>query len=84
VRRTQLYLDEQLWKLLHTIARQSGKTVSELTRDALRERYGNGNTNRKAAFEGIIGLWKDRDDIGEAENYVRAIRAGSRLKRFAR
>ena len=84
MRRTQLYLDDQLWKLLHTVARQSGKTISELAREALRARYGNGTASRKEAFENVIGLWKDRNDLGDAGDYVRAIRRGSRLKRFSR
>jgi hypothetical protein len=39
---------------------------------------------RKQAFENVIGLWKDRDDLGDAEEYVRAIRRGLRLIRFSR
>jgi metal-responsive CopG/Arc/MetJ family transcriptional regulator len=65
VRRTQLYLDDDLWKLLHMIARQSGGTISELVRNAIREKYSQNNARRKEACEAIVGLWKDRTDIGE-------------------
>jgi hypothetical protein len=84
VRRTQLYLDDDLWKLVHTRAKQSGVTISELVREALRERYCEARVSRQVAFENVIGLWKDRSDLGETEDYVRALRRGTRLKRFVR
>jgi hypothetical protein len=84
VRRTQLYLDNDLWKALHTSAKQSGVTVSELVRVTLRKRYCDTGVNRKAAFENVIGLWKDRSDLGETGDYLRELRRGTRLKRLAR
>src|SRR5437667_9856495 len=39
MRRTQLYLDDHLWNALHARARSRRTTVSELVREALRERY---------------------------------------------
>ena len=84
MRRTQLYLDDDLWKLLHTIARQSGGTVSDLVRNAIREKYGQNSARRKEACEAIVGLWKDRTDIGEADDYVRELRRDSRLERLVR
>ena len=67
--------------MLHTRAKQSGVTISELVRGALRERYCDARVSRKDAFENVIGLWKDRA-LGETENYVRELRRGTRLKRF--
>jgi hypothetical protein len=63
VRRTQLYLDDDLWELFHTIARQTGGTVSDLVRNAIREKYSQDRARRIEAFESIIGLWKDRTDL---------------------
>lgn len=83
MRRTQLYLDDDLWKLLHVIARQSGATVSDLVRNAIREKYSQDRARRIEAFESIIGLWKDRTDIGETDDYIRKLRRSSRLERFA-
>lgn len=39
MRRTQLYLDEDLWGALHARARSERTTISELVRVAVRERY---------------------------------------------
>ena len=39
MKRTQIYLDVDLWKLLHKLAEDSDSTVSELVRRAVREKY---------------------------------------------
>ena len=65
------------------LARQSGETVSELVRSVVREKYSQDRARRIEAFESIIGLWKDRTDIGETDDYVRKLRHSSRLERLA-
>lgn len=84
MKRTQLYLEEDLWKLLHIIARQSGTTISDLARTAIREKYSRTSASRKDAMEAVIGLWKDRTDLGETAEYVRRLRRDSRLERVTR
>jgi hypothetical protein len=74
VRRTQLYLEDDMWQALQLRARQSGSTMSELVRKAIRDAYLGGPIERKAAMTGIIGLWKDREDIGDPQEYVRKLR----------
>jgi hypothetical protein len=81
VRRTQLYLEDELWAALHSKALLEGATVSELVRVAVRERYLGNLEERKQAMLGIIGLWKDRDDLEDTETMVRRLRGGTRLKR---
>jgi hypothetical protein len=63
--------------------RQNGATVSELVRNAIREKYCQERARRIEAFESIIGLWKDRTDIGDTDDYVRDLRRSSRLERLA-
>jgi hypothetical protein len=53
-----------------------GTTVSELARQALLEKYSGPAAKRRDAMEAVIGIWKDRDDIGLAERYVRQLREG--------
>jgi len=74
MRRTQLYLDDDMWQALQLRARQSGATMSELVRRAIRDTYLGNSVDRKAAMTAIIGLWKDRDDIGDPREYVRTLR----------
>ena len=77
MRRTQLYLEDDLWQALKLRARHSGATMSALVRKALRDAYIGTATDRKAALTGIIGLWKDRDDIGDPQQYIRKLRRAS-------
>ena len=81
MRRTQLYLDEDLWNALHFHARLNGQTVSELVRKAARDRYMGNPEERRAAMEAIVGLWHDRKDIESSDVYIRKMRTGSRQKR---
>ena len=81
MRRTQLYLEDDLWKTLHVQADQLGTTVSELARQALRQKYSEPAASRRAAMEAVIGIWKDRDDFGTTERYIRQLRKGGRRRR---
>jgi len=82
MKRTQLYLQEDIWKVLHVRSRQQGTTISELVRQAVREKYGNLQANRKEAMQAIVGMWKDRTDLPGTETYVRTLRKGKRIKRI--
>jgi Arc/MetJ family transcription regulator len=84
VRRTQLYLDEDLWTTLRLRSRQEGTTVSELVRKAVRERYLGKSDERKRAMQAFVGIRKDRSDMNDPESYIRELRRGSRLERLSR
>jgi hypothetical protein len=74
VRRTQLYLEDDMWQVLQLRARQSGDSMSELVRKAIRDVYLGDQADRKTAMTGIMGLWRDRNDIGDPQEYVRKLR----------
>ena len=82
MRRPQLYLEEYVWKLLQTLARQAGCSVSHLVRQAVREKYFDPGQNRRRAFEAVVGLWVDQTDLPNTETYVCGLRNGSRQKRL--
>ena len=85
MKRTQLYLDEGIWKTLQIEARQAGTSISELVRQAVQERYGASPAKRRVAMQAIVGIWKDRKDIpADTVSYIRQLRRGTRLKRLAR
>jgi hypothetical protein len=48
--------------------------MSELVRKAIRDAYIGASGDRKAALTGIVGLWKNRDHIGDTREYVRKLR----------
>ena len=82
MRRTQLYLEDDLWAALHAKALLEGATVSELVRVAVRERYMGNLADRRAAMLGIVGLWKDRAGMEDSESWVRNLRNDGRLQRL--
>ncbi|MGD0830524.1 MAG: CopG family transcriptional regulator [Terracidiphilus sp.] len=82
MRRTQLYLEDDLWAALHAKALLEKVTISELVRVAVRERYMGNQEERRADMMAAVGIWKDRDDLPDTESYVRNIRKDTRLKRL--
>jgi hypothetical protein len=82
MRRTQLYLDEDLWNALHARARSMGTTVSALVRQAARERYLGNLDERRAAMLAFIGIRKDRADLPDSTEYVRSLRRDTRIERL--
>lgn len=84
MRRTQLYLDDDLWNALHARARSMGTTISDLVRQATRERYlGNKLDERRKAMLAFVGIRKDRKDLPKStEEYVRNLRRDTRLERL--
>ena len=83
MRRTQLYLDEDLWRVLHIQAKQAGTSLSELVRRTLRDRYANSPESRRRALQNWVGVWQGRKDLADTESYVRRLRKGTRLGRLA-
>jgi len=81
MRRTQLYLDDELWGTLRIRSQQAGTSISELVRQAVREKYLSGLASRQQAMRAFPGIWKDRADLSDPEVYLRGLRKGSRLKR---
>jgi len=82
MKRTQIYLDKDLWSTLHTHALLEKTTVSDLVRKAARERYMYTPEQRQADMMAAVGVWKDREDLADSEAYVRNLRKGTRLKRL--
>jgi len=85
MRRTQLYLDDDLWNTLHTRARSEGTTISALVRQAARERYLGNLDERREAMLAFVGIRKDRKDLPDStEEYVRSLRRDNRLERLGK
>jgi hypothetical protein len=84
VRRTQLYLDDDLWNTLHDHARREGTTISDLARKALRDRYCVDRERRRKAMLAFVGIRADRADIGDSTEYIRKLRStdSARMERL--
>ena len=82
MRRTQLYLDEDLWGTLHARAQSQRTTVSELVRAAVRERYLGNHGQRMKAMQAFVGIRKQASGAPDAVEMVRSLRRGERLDRL--
>jgi Ribbon-helix-helix protein, copG family len=82
VRRTQLYLDDQLWGALHARAKGEKTTISELVRQAVRERYLGDHEQRMIAMQRFIGNRKSSSNTIDSTKEVRRLRRGKRLDRL--
>jgi hypothetical protein len=82
MKRTQLYLQENIWKLLHMRSQQLGTSISELVRQAVKDKYANSRVNRREAMQAIVGMWKDRRDLRDSNAYIRGLRRGKKLRRI--
>ena len=82
MKRTQLYLDDDLWQALHLKARETGSTLSELVRQAARERYLPSPDARRKAFLDFVGIRKDLPVTEDSTAYIRRLRRDTRRKRL--
>ena len=82
MKRTQLYLNDDVWKALHIQSQQQGISISELVRQAVRGKYLNSASNRTDAMASLVGLRKDRKCVPDTEAYIRQLRRGKRLRTF--
>lgn len=78
MKRSQPYLDEDIEdiaQVLSSVSRQEGKTVSELVRECIREKFGRKKTLDKPALaKQISGLWKNRKDLRRTDPFVGRLR----------
>lgn len=81
MKRTQLYLEDDVWQMLRMLANRQSTTVSDLVRRAVRDRYLGDLEKRKKAMEDFVGIRKHRTDIGDTEKYIRDLRRDRRLDR---
>ena len=77
-------MDEDVWKILQVKAKQAGCTISDLVREAVREKYAQSAERKKEIFESVAGLWAGRTDLPGTETYIRSLRKGERRKRNLR
>ena len=82
MRRTQLYLSDELTEKLKSLSRNEHKTISQLVRTALEEKYlSERKPSVKDALHAVCGIWKDRKDL-DAEIFVRSLRDDTRFARL--
>jgi hypothetical protein len=82
--RTQLYLDDHLWKALHARAITEETTISDLVRRAVREQYFGNLSGRAAAMQAFVGSRKATRSSVSSTQEVRNLRRGTRLDKLSK
>ena len=81
MKRTQIYLNDDLYFEIKKRSKKSKKSISEIIRKTLRESL---MPDRKeemlSSINEAFGLWKDKEF--NTEEYIRSIRKGARLDSF--
>jgi len=79
VRRTQIYLDDDLWNALRTRARSRKTAISALVREAVRARF---LEEQARAMREFVGVRKGRSGPVDAVEDLLGLRRGERLARL--
>jgi hypothetical protein len=83
MKRTQLYLDAEMARTLAALGRQRGKTVSQLVRESVQEKYMTRKELDKVSLARQLGgIWAKRRDLQDIDRTLRKLRKGTRLKRL--
>jgi predicted DNA-binding protein len=74
--RTQIYLTRRETAALERVARETGRTRSQLIREAIEAQYmaPHDEDQALAVLSEVAGLWSDRIESGE--DYVERVRGG--------
>lgn len=83
VRCTCVYLDDQLWAVLHAVAEREKTTISDLVRRAVGERYVGSRERRVSAMQRFIGSRKPAEGEMTIVDEGRRLRKGCRIDRLA-
>jgi len=77
MRRMQIYIDEKFYRLLKKESKTSGKTMSELIRESIKNRMNRRVEEILRRTEAVYGIWKDRKF--DVEEYIRELRRDRNL-----
>lgn len=76
-------MDDEMARTLSALSRQTGRTVSDLVRESVQERYMSGKQVDKGSLARQIGgIWGKRKDVKDIDSIIRKLRKGKRLRRF--
>jgi hypothetical protein len=72
--RTQVMLEEHQYRRLKRESESSGRSIGELVREAIDDKYRPSQERMWAALRASRGAWAARNDIGDGAEYVERIR----------
>lgn len=77
MKRTQIYIDENIYNILERESHLKNKSVSELIRKSLFEKMDNKVEDIIKKTDNVFGIWKDKKV--DAEEYIRTVRKDRKL-----
>ena len=77
MKRTQIYIDEETYRILKTESEVRKISVSELIRESLKNRVEGNSRKLMRGLDRAFGIWKNRKI--DPEEYVRSMRANRQL-----
>jgi negative regulator of replication initiation len=81
MRRTQIYLDDEIYEILKKESSILGKSASQIIRENLKESILNRQEKIIKAIDDSKGAWKDKTDF-EVNGFIRKLRKGNRIDNF--
>ena len=81
MRRTQIYLDDEIYEILKKESLIAGKSASQIIRENLKKNLLNKRNKISDAIDNSKGAWKDRPDF-KINDFVRKLRKGNRIDNF--
>ncbi len=80
MKRTQIYLDEEIYKYLKEESKKTGKSISELIREKLKKEINQNKENLLKTIKEVAGIWSYKNE--DVDNYIRNMRKGKRIDSF--
>ena len=82
MKRTQLYMEDDIFKMLRRMSKETSLSISELVRAAVKKVYAYEKPeDADFILRESAGIWKDKKDIASTEQYVRRMRKDTRKER---
>lgn len=82
MKRTQLYIEDDVFRILRRLSREQATSISELVRAAVRKVYAlEKPEHAEEVLREAAGIWKDRKDVQSTDQYVRQMRKDTRRER---
>ena len=81
MRRTQIYLDDEIYEILKKESLILGKSASQIIRENLKKNLVNKSNKISDAIDNSKGAWKDKPDF-KINDFIRKLRKGNRIDNF--
>ena len=81
MRRTQIYLDDEIYEILKKESLILGKSTSQIIRENLKKNLVNKSNKISNAIDDSKGAWKDKSDF-KINYFIRKLRKGNRIDNF--